>query len=110
VSWVWSGVPLDVGSVGCVVDDIASGVGRGVFRNISHRVSWSISYNISSRIDRLHYFVFTSSLFSHWLKGTLIVTLLTRTFRSTPGVETCCGPAISRASFFDLGGGDTNVG
>jgi hypothetical protein len=31
MSWVWSGVPLDVGSVGCVVDDVSSGVGLGHF-------------------------------------------------------------------------------
>jgi hypothetical protein len=109
VPWVWSGIPLDVGSVGYVVDDVASGVGRGVFRGISHRFSWSISCSISSGIDRLHYFIFTPSLFSHWLKGTLTVTSLTRTFRSTPGVGTCYGSAVSRTSFFDLGCGDTNV-
>jgi hypothetical protein len=27
---------------------------------------------MSSGIDRLHYFVFASSLFSHWLKGILL--------------------------------------
>jgi hypothetical protein len=63
VSWVWSGVPLDVGSVGCVVDVVASGVGQGVSWGISHRDRWSISCTISSEIGRLHY-VFTSSLFS----------------------------------------------
>jgi hypothetical protein len=32
---------------------------------------------------------------------------LVRTFRSTPGVGTCCGSAVSRTSFFDLCSGDT---
>jgi hypothetical protein len=36
--------------------------------------------------------------------------LLVGTFRSTPGVGTCCGSTVSRTSLFDLGGGDTNVG
>jgi hypothetical protein len=30
VSWVWGGVPLDVGSVGCIVGGITSSIGRGV--------------------------------------------------------------------------------
>jgi hypothetical protein len=58
----------------------------------------------------LHYFIFTSSLFIHWLKGTLAATSLVRTFHSTPGAGTCCGSAVSGTSFFDLGCGDTNVG
>jgi hypothetical protein len=110
LSWVCDGVSLDVGNVSCVVGDIAIGVGRGIFRGIGCRVSWRISCNISSGIDRLHYFLFTSSLFSYWLKGTLTAMSLARTFRSTPGVETCFGSAVSRTSFFDLGGGDTNDG
>jgi hypothetical protein len=28
-SWIWGGVPLDVGSVGCIVGGVAS-IGRGV--------------------------------------------------------------------------------
>jgi hypothetical protein len=76
--WVCSGVPLDVGSISCIVGDIADGVGWSIGRSISYRVSWSIScsigWNIScsvgSRVGRLHHFVFTSSLFSHSLKGT----------------------------------------
>jgi hypothetical protein len=110
VSWVWSGVPLDVGSVGCVVDDVDSGIGWGVCRGISYRVSLSISCSISSGIDRLHHFIFSSSLFSHWLEGTLAATSLARMFRSTPKVGTCCGSAVSRTSFFDLCSGDANVG
>jgi hypothetical protein len=29
-SWIWGGVPLDVGSFGCVVGGIASSIGRGI--------------------------------------------------------------------------------
>jgi hypothetical protein len=57
LSWVCDDVSLDVGRVGYVIGDIASG--------ISYGVSWSISYNISNGIDWLHYFDFTSSLFTH---------------------------------------------
>jgi hypothetical protein len=38
----------------------------------------------------LHYFVFTSSLFSYRLKGTIVATSLARTFRYTSGVGACC--------------------
>jgi hypothetical protein len=107
--WVCDDVSLNIGSVSCVVGDVASGVGRGVCWGISRGVSWSISYSIGSGIDWMYHFVFTSSLFSHWLKGTLAATSLARTFRSTPGVRTCCGSAVSRTSFFDQCSGDTNV-
>jgi hypothetical protein len=108
--WVWGGVSLDVGSISCVVGDVAGGVGWSVCRSISCRVGWSISCSVGSGIDRLHYFVFTSPLFSHRLKGTLAETSLARTFRSAPGIGTCCGSAIPKTSFFDLGSGDTDVG
>jgi hypothetical protein len=65
VPWVWSGVPLDVGSVGCIVDDVDGGIGRGVCRGISYGVGWSIGCSVNSGIDRLYHFVFTSSLFGH---------------------------------------------
>jgi hypothetical protein len=38
VSWVWSGVSLVVGSIGCIVSGIAS--------NISRSVCWSISRKV----------------------------------------------------------------
>jgi hypothetical protein len=62
---VWGSVSLDVRSISCVVGDVASGIGWSVCRSISCRVGWSISCNVGSGIDRLQYFVFTSSLFIH---------------------------------------------
>jgi hypothetical protein len=50
---------------GCVVNGIASNIGRNVCWSISRRVGWSISCSIGSGVDRLHYFVFTSSLLGH---------------------------------------------
>jgi hypothetical protein len=108
--WVWGGVSLDVGSISCVVGGVAGGVGWSVCRSIGCRVRWSISCSIGSGIYRLHHFIFTSSLFSHWLKGTLPATSLVRMFRSTPGIRTCHGSTVSRDSFFDLGSGDADVG
>jgi hypothetical protein len=110
LSWVCDDVSLNVGSIGCVVGDIACGIDRDVCRGVDCRVSWSISCSIISGIDRLHYFIFTSSLFSYWLKGTLAATSLAGTFRYTPGVGTCYESAISRTYFFNLGGGDMNIG
>jgi hypothetical protein len=109
LSWVCDGVSLNVGSVSCIVGYVASGVGWGVCQGISCKVSWSISCNISSGVDRLHDFIFTSFLFSHELKGTLAAASLARMFRSAPGVRTCCGSTVSRASFFDLGSGNVNI-
>jgi hypothetical protein len=57
LSEVRSGVSLDVGSVGCVVNDVDSDIGRG----ISYRVGWTISCSVGSGVDRLCYFVFASS-------------------------------------------------
>jgi hypothetical protein len=37
-SWIWGGVPLDVGSVGCIVGGIACGISRGVCWSISRWV------------------------------------------------------------------------
>jgi hypothetical protein len=110
VSWVSSGVSLDVGSVGCVVNGIVSNIGRSVCWSVSCRVGWSISCSVGSGVDRLRYFIFTSSLFSHRVEGTLATTSLARTFQSTPGVGTCCGSTVSGTSFFDLSGDDTDIG
>jgi hypothetical protein len=110
VSWVWSGVSLVVGSIGCVVNDIASNISRSVCWSISRTVDWRISCSIGSGVDRLHYFVFASSLFDYWAEGTLAPTSLVRTFRYTPEVGTCYRSAVSRTSFFDLCSGDANGG
>jgi hypothetical protein len=71
---VWSGVSLDVGSVGCVVDNVDSDIGQSV----RWRFGWSISYSVGSGVDRLRYFVFASSLFSHRVEGALTATSLVR--------------------------------
>jgi hypothetical protein len=57
----------------------------------------------------MYYFIFTSSLFSYRLKGTIAAASLARTFRSTPGVGTCCRSTVSRASFFNMSSGDTDI-
>jgi hypothetical protein len=79
VSWVWSDVCLNIGSISCVVDDVTSGIGRIVCWSISRRAGWSIGCSIGSRIGGLHYFIFASTFFSHHVKGTLATTLLART-------------------------------
>jgi hypothetical protein len=76
VSWIYDDVSLNAGSVSCVVGDVTSGAGWSVCRGIGCRVSWSIG----SGLDRLHDFVFTSSLFSHGLKGTLAAASVARMF------------------------------
>jgi hypothetical protein len=79
VSWIWGGIPLDVGNIGCVVGGIISSIGWSVCWSISRRVSWSVSCSIGSGVGRLHYFIFTSSLFSYRVEGTLATTSLART-------------------------------
>jgi hypothetical protein len=80
VSWVCDSISLNVGSVSCVVGDVTSGVGWSVCRGIDCGVSWSISCSIGSGVDQLHDFSFTSSLFSHGLKGTLAAALVAMMF------------------------------
>jgi hypothetical protein len=110
VSWVWGGVSLNVGSIGCVVVDVAGGVGWSVYRSISCRVGWSVSCNVGSGVDQLHNFVFPSSLFSHRVEGTLATASLSGSFRSTPRVGTSRRSVVSRTSFFNLSSGDPDVG
>jgi hypothetical protein len=112
VSWVRSDVFLNIGSIGCVVDGVTCGIGRVVCWAISHRVGWSVGCSIGSGVDRLRYFIFTSSFFSYRVEGTLASTSLARTLRSTfaSGVGTCCGYAVSRTSFFNLSGCNADVG
>jgi hypothetical protein len=68
-SWIWGGVPLDIGSVGCIVGGVAS-ISRGVSWSISRWVGWSVCCSASSGISWLHYFVFTSPFFSHRVERT----------------------------------------
>jgi hypothetical protein len=110
VSWVRSDVCLNIGNIGCVVDDVTSGIGWVVCWGISHRVGWSVGCSIGSGVDRLRYFVFASTFFSHRVEGTLATTSLARTLRSTSGVGTCWRSAVSGTSFFDLSGCNTDVG
>jgi hypothetical protein len=79
VSWMWGGIPLDVGSNGCIVSGITSSISQSVCWSISRRVGWSVSCSIGSGVDRLRYFIFASSLFSHRVEGTLATTSLART-------------------------------
>jgi hypothetical protein len=108
-SWIWWRVSLDVSSIVCIVGGIASGISRGVWWSISRWVGWSIGCSVSSGVTRLHYFVFTSSFFSHWVEGTLSTTSLARTLRSASGIGTCCRSTVSRASFLDLSSCNTDV-
>jgi hypothetical protein len=75
-SWIWWRVSLDVSSIGCIVGDVASGISRGVWWSIIRWVGGSIGCSVSSGVTRLHYFVFTSSFFSHRVEGTLATTSL----------------------------------
>jgi hypothetical protein len=79
VAWMWGNIPLDVGSVGCIVGGITNNIGRSISWSISHRIGWSVSYSVGSGVDRLRYFVFASYLFSHRVEGTLAMTSLART-------------------------------
>jgi hypothetical protein len=78
VSWVRSDVYLNIGSVGCVVDDVTSGICRVVCWGISRGVDWSVGCSIGCEIGQLRYFVLASSFFSHWVEGTLATTSLAR--------------------------------
>jgi hypothetical protein len=106
VSGVWGDVPLDVGSIGWVVDDVADSVSW----RVCYGVGWSISYSVGSGVDRLHYFVFSSTFFGHRVEGTLATTLPTRMIRSTLRLGTSRGSAVSGTSFFNLGSSDADVG
>jgi hypothetical protein len=90
VSWVGSGVPLNIGSVGCIVNDVISGVDRSVCWSVGCSIGWSIC----------------------WAAGltSCSTTSLVRTLRSASRVRTCRGSAVSRTSFFDLSGCNADVG
>jgi hypothetical protein len=113
VSWVWSGVPLNIDNISCIVDDVTSIIDLSVCWSVGYNIGWigwSICRSIGSWVDWLCYFVFASTFFSHRVEGTLAMTLLARTLRSASGVGTCCGFAVSGASFFDLSGCNADVG
>jgi hypothetical protein len=76
-SWIWGGVPLDIGDVGCIVGGITS-ISRGICWSISRWVGWSIGCSVSSGISQLHYFIFASPFFSHRVERTLATTSLSR--------------------------------
>jgi hypothetical protein len=81
VPWVRSDVCLNIGSIGCVVDDVTNGIGQVVCWGISRRVGWSVGCSVGCGVDRLRYFVFASSFFSHRVEGTLATTSLARSLR-----------------------------
>jgi hypothetical protein len=110
VSWVWGGVSLNIGSIGCIVDDVTSSTGQSVCWSIGCSIGWSISCSIGSEVDRLRYFVFASTFFSHRVEGTLATTSLERTLRSASRVGTYCGSVVSRTPFFNLSSCDADVG
>jgi hypothetical protein len=64
--------------MGCIVDDVTSGIDRSVCCIISRRVGWSVGCSIGSGVDRLRYFVFASTFFGHRIEGTLATTSLVR--------------------------------
>jgi hypothetical protein len=92
--------------MGCIVDDVTSGIDRSVCCIISRRIDRSVGWSV----DRLRYFVFASTFFGHRIEGTLATTSLVRALRSSSGVGTCYGSAVSRTSFFDLSSCDANIG
>jgi hypothetical protein len=108
-SWIWGGVHLDFGSVGCIVGGVAS-ISWGICWSISRWIGWSVGCSTSSRIGRLHHFIFTSPFFSYQVKRTLASMSLSRTLRSASGIGTCCGSAVSGTSFFNLSGCNADIG
>jgi hypothetical protein len=68
-----------------------------------------VGCSIGSGVDRLRYFIFSWTFFSHRVKGTLATTSLARMLRSASRVGTCCGSAVSRTSFFNLSSCDMDV-
>jgi hypothetical protein len=77
----------------------------GVARSVARSVGSWVGSLIGSGIDRLGYFVFTSS-FSYGLKGSIAATSLVRVLRPTPGVGGCSRSAVPWAPFFNLGDGE----
>jgi hypothetical protein len=67
---------LGASSICCVVGDVAYGISGG----IGWRVGRDVGDSVGNRVDQLYYFVFTSSLFSHGLKGAIATMSLVRIF------------------------------
>jgi hypothetical protein len=67
---------LGASGISCIVGDVACGVSG----SIGWRVGRGIGGSGGSRVDRLYYFVFTSFLFNHGIKGTIVLTSLARVF------------------------------
>jgi hypothetical protein len=76
LSWIGGDIWLGANNIGCVVADVACGVSSAV----GWRVSRGVGGSVGSGVDRLYYFVFTSSLFSHGLKRTITLMSLARMF------------------------------
>jgi hypothetical protein len=76
LSLVGGDIWLCTGSISCIVGDVACSISGG----IGWRIGRSIGCGVGSGINRLHYFVFTSFLFRHWLKGSIAMTSLARMF------------------------------
>jgi hypothetical protein len=74
--WIGGDILLGASTISCVVGDVACSISGSV----GWRVGRGVGSSVGSGVDRLHYFVFTSSLFSHELKGTIVATSLTRVF------------------------------
>jgi hypothetical protein len=82
---IGSNVLLGSSSISYIVGDVAYDVSSGV----GWRVGCGVSGSVGSKVDWLHYFVFTSSLFSYGLKGSNAATSLVRVLRPTPRVGAC---------------------
>jgi hypothetical protein len=72
-SYVLSSIGNDVlllgaNNIGCIVGVVACRISGSV----GGRVGRGVGGSIGSAVDRLHYFVFTSSLLRHGLKGALL--------------------------------------
>jgi hypothetical protein len=76
LSFVGGDIWLCRGSIGCIVSDVACSVSS----SIGWRIGCNIGCGIDSGIGRLRYFIFTSSLFSYCLKGTIATMSLARMF------------------------------
>jgi hypothetical protein len=61
-------------------------IARGIISGVRGWIGCYVCSDVGSRVDRLCDFVFASSLFSHGLKGGIVVVSLMRSLRPTRGV------------------------